>query len=215
MPTVIFLDASGSDVLGQFSGYLPAEEYWQEMQQALDFVKLQEQYEKNPEDVQLNLKLALAYLERAMLEKAQPMAQRVLKADPDNTLGHAVQIHHSLARANAVDGNFEQAEEHLKKVRLWDEEGKHLPQLNFELGYQYLNQNQPDKAVSYLQKVYQEYTESEMADPARFFTGLAYALQERYEEALPLMRDYAENGKNERLRDYAKGQIKTLEEKTR
>jgi len=44
--------------------------------------------EKNPEDVNINFKLANKYMARFELSKAQPFFKRVIKLDPEDTNGH-------------------------------------------------------------------------------------------------------------------------------
>ncbi len=183
------------------------------MQDVADFVKARIEYQKKPDDISLNLSLALAYMVRNRLKDAQPMIQRVLKADPDNALGYALQIYHQRALARIGQGEFDEAKKDTEKVSSWDKEGKYLPEIYFQMAFEFGNRNQMDEAVSYFEKVYTEYPDSASADGSRFYAGLVYSLQQKDDKALPLLRDYVEHGQNKAWREYAEEQVKKIEER--
>ena len=168
------MDSTGREVLGKFSGPIPPEPYLYQMQKILHFVNTRAQYEKSPEDLSLNLMLAITYLERKQLEPAQPMIQKVLKADPDNEKGWAVQVFRFRAIAYVSEGNIEAAEKDIKKVQLWDKVGEYLPELYFQMGFELGNRNLFEKAAVYFEKVYQEYPDSPPADVSRFYREFSY-----------------------------------------
>lgn len=208
---MIFLDSTGKEVLWKFSGPIPTEPYLYQMQEILHFVTTRAQYKKNPEDLSVNLMLAIAYLGRKQLELAQPMIQRVLKADPDNKQGWAIQVFHFRAIAYVSEGNLKAAEKDIEKVRLWDKAGEHLPGLYFQIGFELGNQNQFETAAVYFEKVCQEYPDSPPADASRYYRGLSYFILKKGDQALPLLRDYAKNGKDPQLRQHAREQIKQIQ----
>lgn len=208
---MIFLDSTGREVLGKFVGPVPPKPYLYQMQKILHFVKTRAQYEKNPEDLLLNLMLAIAYLERKQLEPAQPMIQRVLKADPENGKGWAVQVFRFRAVAYVSEGNLEAAEKDIEKVRLWDKVGEHLPELYFQMGFELGNRNLFERAAVYFEKVCLEYPDSPPADVSRYYRGLSYFILKKGDQALPLLSYYAKNGKDPQLRQHAREQIKQIQ----
>lgn len=168
-----------------------------------DFVEVRRAYEESPKDIAVNLKLALAYLERNRLKDAEPMVKRVLNADAANELGYAVQIYSQRASAQITAGEFDAAKVDVDKVKAFDKEAKFLPGLYFQMGYELGNVNQMDEAITYFEKVMAMYPESTEADDSRFFAGYIYFTQQKDDKARPLLSEYVETGKNEMLRGHA------------
>lgn len=92
-PTAVFLDAEGKEI-DRFVGF--GEEAKEEtIQMVKDFSAgvntlpaiLREQ-EQNPENVDINYKLAKKYLSRFETPKAIPMFENILRLDPDDTKGY-------------------------------------------------------------------------------------------------------------------------------
>lgn len=183
------------------------------MRSVTDFVETRRAYEKDPKDLSINLKLALAYLERSRLKDAAPMVERVLKADAKNELGYAVQIYSQRASAQITAGEFDAAKLDIEKVKPFDPEAKYLPGLYFQMGYELGNVNQMDEAISQFEMVMKVYPESEAADDSRFFAGLIYFIQEKDDKAEPLLSQYTKTGKNENLRKHAEDRLAKIKER--
>lgn len=107
-PTVVFLDANGEEI-DRFVGFGGDEEAKEEtFQMVKDFAAgintlpaiLAEQ-EKNPEDVDIDYKLAKKYLARYEVAKATPLFEKVLELDPDNTKGYKEEATYRVALSAA------------------------------------------------------------------------------------------------------------------
>jgi len=119
-----------------------------------EFQQLREAVQKDSDNPEANAGLAVMYLQRGHFEKALPLAHRVFKLDPKNETGR-------------------------------------LPELHINLGLYYGDQIDVDNAQDYFRKaethfqaVIQKYTESEEYEPAHYYLGLTYAIQEKYDKAI-------------------------------
>ena len=94
-PTVLFLDADGEEI-DRFIGFGGDEDAKVEtFQMVKDFAAgintlpvILAEHEKNPEDVDINFKLAKKYLSRYEIPKAAPIFTKVLELDPDDAKGY-------------------------------------------------------------------------------------------------------------------------------
>lgn len=103
-PTVVFLDAEGKEI-DRFVGFGGDDAGEEEVFQMLkDFsagvntlsAVLAEQ-EQNPDDVNINYKLAKKYLTRFETPKANPFFEKVLELDPENTKGYKEEASYRVA----------------------------------------------------------------------------------------------------------------------
>ena len=103
-PTVVFLDAGGEEI-DRFVGFGGDDAGEEEVFQMLkDFAAgvntlsaILAGHEQNPEDVDINYKLAKKYLTRFETPKANPFFEKVLELDPDNTKGYKEEASYRVA----------------------------------------------------------------------------------------------------------------------
>jgi tetratricopeptide (TPR) repeat protein len=91
-PTVLFLDAEGNEI-DRFVGFEGNKD--ETFQMVKDFAAgintlpaLTAELDANPDDVDLNFKMAEKFQVRYEIPKAQPFYEKVLALDPDDTKGH-------------------------------------------------------------------------------------------------------------------------------
>lgn len=103
-PTVVFLDAEGEEI-DRFVGFGGDDAGKEEVFQMLkDFSAgvntlsaILAEHERNPEDVDINYKLAKKYLRRFETPKANPFFEKVLELDPENTKGYREEASYRVA----------------------------------------------------------------------------------------------------------------------
>lgn len=103
-PTVLFLDADGEEI-DRFVGFGGDDAGEEEVFQMLkDFAAgvntlsaVLAEHERNPEDVDINYKLAKKYLRRFETDKAIPFFEKVLDLDPENTKGYKEEASYRVA----------------------------------------------------------------------------------------------------------------------
>ena len=103
-PTVVFLDADGEEI-DRFVGFGGEDAGKEEVFQMLkDFSAgvntlsaVLAEHEQNPEDVDINYKLAKKYLTRFETPKANPYFEKVLELDPEDTKGYGEEASYRVA----------------------------------------------------------------------------------------------------------------------
>ncbi|MFC2161608.1 hypothetical protein ACFLRX_08160 [Acidobacteriota bacterium] len=103
-PTVIFLDAEGEEI-DRFFGFGGEDAGKEEVFQMLkDFsagvntlAAVKAELEQNPEDVDINYKMAKKYFRRYEMPEAIPYFEKVLELDPDNTKGYKEEASYRVA----------------------------------------------------------------------------------------------------------------------
>jgi len=89
-PTVLFLDKSGKEI-DRIYGYLPKKEFLEIMQDynkgvnTMDYLK--NALDKNPDDIETNLKIADKYIVLGEDDKARTHLNRIIQSDPGNAAG--------------------------------------------------------------------------------------------------------------------------------
>ena len=119
-----------------------------------DFQRLRRGIKKNPSDPEMNAELALIYLQRGNFEKGLPLADKTFALDPKNKTGRLPALH----------------------INLGLYYGDHI---DGENGQDYFQ-----KAETHFRTVIQKYTKSEDYEPAHYYLGVAYAIQEKYDQAI-------------------------------
>ncbi len=102
-PTVIILDADGKEI-DRFVGYGGEEDRDKTFQKVKDYAAgintlpaLLAGLEKNPDDVEVNFKLAEKYQDRYEMDKTTPYFEKVLELDPNDEKGHKVEATYQIA----------------------------------------------------------------------------------------------------------------------
>jgi len=102
-PTVIFLDADGKEI-DRFVGFGGEKAKDETFQKVKDYAAgintlrvLLAGLEKNPNDVELNFKLAEKYQDRYENDKTTPYFEKVLELDPNDEKGHKAEATYQIA----------------------------------------------------------------------------------------------------------------------
>jgi tetratricopeptide (TPR) repeat protein len=154
---VAFLSAEG-DLLNLTIGYRNATQFRQIMEDTLKteekFQNLKKAIQKTPEDAKTNGELAVLYLQRRNIEKGQPLADKALKLDPKNKTGVRPDVYSNLGLYYGMNVTDANATEYFPKAEM------------------------------YFKKVIVEYPKSKSVESAKYYLGVTYAMQEKYEPAL-------------------------------
>jgi hypothetical protein len=93
--------------------------------------------------------------------------------------------------------------------------GEHLPDVYFQTAFELGNRNLFERASVYFERVYKEYPDSPPADASRFYSGISYFILQKYDQALPLLNDYAMHGKDPQLRQQAQDLLKQIQDRVK
>ena len=184
IPTITFLSKDGG-FIGESIGFLPPEQFAPVMENALQaeaaFQEKLAKLKEMPDDAKLNGEVALTYLERQQLEKAIPFSAKTLKGDADNTTGLLPTLHTALGTAY---GMTPEEDENAEAYR--------------------------DKAVTHLRTVIDSYPKSDESEPAQFYLGMVYAIQEKYDESIEVLENLVQHATDDNIRMAAESQLEQV-----
>jgi len=125
VPTYLILD-SNAQVIDRFTNYYEVDDFLTKLKEVREgigtFKSLKESVEKNPEDVELALKLFTKYLEFGDMENSKTMAETVKKLDSENKKGY-------YAEALFYQGYFAIGEQNFDKaIEIYNEFINKFPQ---------------------------------------------------------------------------------------
>ena len=123
---------------------------------------LKTRIKSHPDDPQMNAELALIYLNRRDFEKGIRLAERSFTLDSKNESGLLPALH----------------------IKLGLYYGDHVDNKNAQDYFQ--------KAETHFQTVIQKYSQSEDYEPAQYYLGVTYAIQEKYEKAIATLTQLQE-----------------------
>ena len=117
--------------------------------------------ETMPDDVKLNNEFAMTHLEQGQIEKALPYSRKVLKKDPDNTMGLLPNLHLEIGSTYASMIMSSLSSKDAKKY------GKN--------------------AVKYLQTVIEKYPDSNVFEAAQFHLGVTYSRTGDFDKSIEVL----------------------------
>lgn len=184
IPTITFLSKDGG-LIAESIGFLPPEEFAPVMENALQaeaaFQEKLAKLKEMPDNVKLNGEVALTYLERMQLEEAIPFSEKTLKGDEDNTTGLLPKLHTALG---AAYGMTPDEDENAEVYR--------------------------DKAVTHFRTVIDSYPKSDVYEPAQFYLGVVYAIQEKYDESIEVLEKLVQHATDDNIRMAAEAQLEQV-----
>ena len=184
IPTITFLSKDGG-LIAERIGFLPPEEFAPVMENALQaeaaFQEKLAKLKEMPDDVKLNGEVALTYLERQQLEEAIPFSEKTLKGDADNTTGLLPKLHTALG---AAYGMTPDEDENAEAYR--------------------------DKAVTHFRSVIDSYPKSDVYEPAQFYLGVVYAIQEKYDKSIEVLEKLVQHATDDNIRMAAEAQLEQV-----
>ena len=175
-------------VVVTFGGYYYYDRYYSNQSSTSENIiaQAQQAVEKNPQDPEVRLGLAEAFMVNRRYDEALGEANQVIAAYPDNQ--HAWLV---VGVANALKGNPQDAVNPLQKFYDANKDAD-MPGLNkvlqsaaYYLGDSYLQLGQPEKAVPVLEKVVEW---SQTDSDAMVKLGTAYIAVQRYENAVTMFQ---------------------------
>lgn len=184
IPAIVFLSKDGG-FIAESIGFLPPERFAPVMENALQAeAAFQEELAKlkeMPDDAKLNGEVALAYLARMQLEKAIPFSKKTFKGDADNTTGLLPKLHTALGTAY---GMTPADDENAEAYR--------------------------DKAVKHFRTVIDAYPESDVYEPAQFYLGVVYAIQEKYDKSIEVLENLVQHATDDNIRIAAESELEQV-----
>lgn len=184
IPAIVFLSKDGG-FIAESIGFLPPERFAPVMENALQaeaaFQKELAKLKEMPDDAKLNGEIALAYLARMQLEKAIPFSKKTFKGDADNTTGLLPKLHTALGTAY---GMTPADDENAAAYR--------------------------DKAVTHFRTVIDVYPESDVYEPAQFYLGVVYAIQEKYDKSIEVLEKLVQHATDDNIRMAAESELEQV-----
>jgi tetratricopeptide (TPR) repeat protein len=129
---------------------------------------IQAELEKNPDDVEVNFKMAEKYIDRWEREKSKPYFEKVLELDPDDKTGHKTEATYQVA---ILEVNTDKNPEPLKAFIAAGPDEKYMEDSFMTLAFHYLRTKDPENAV----KTYEEALDK-MPENARMMFYYASAI---------------------------------------
>jgi tetratricopeptide (TPR) repeat protein len=149
-PTVLFLKPNGEEI-DRLIGYLPPKEFLQVMKDYYNGVNTLDYFiEKlrgDPDNVELVLKVASKYVDRADRDEAMPHLEKVMALDHDNEGGYAAQALVQMADVERKAGDMEAAIKHAERFIKDYPESPMLKEVFHNLAYYYDKAGKKEDAV--------------------------------------------------------------------
>lgn len=165
-PAVLFLSPDGG-LIQKASGFLPPEKFSPIMETALEkekaFMEQLAKLKKMPDDVKLNVQVALTYLERTQLEKALPFSEKAVKHDPRNRTGLLPELHNQLGLAYGTKVESAMAKDAEKAAMYYE------------------------KAVAHFTTVIDKYPKSDSNEHAQYYLGVTHAIKGNFDDAISVL----------------------------
>ncbi len=139
--------------------------------------------EKIPDDLELNSQFALAYLNIQQLDKALPFSEKVFAKDAKNESGNVSKLHIQIGFAYAMQLQRKPSDDTVA-----------------------------EKAMMHFEKVIENYPESNEYEPAQYYLGVTYHVQEKFDKAIAVFEKLLNHGKNESLLQQAERMLKSAQD---
>lgn len=190
-PAVLFLSADGG-LIHKASGFLPPDQFSPIMEDALakeeSFLKKLAELKESPDDATLNAEVAITYLNRMQLEKAEALSAKAFKLDPTNSTALIPQLHTQLGLAYGML---------VESTMIEDPE---TAETYFE------------KSVSHFKAVIDTYPDSEPYEPAQYYLGVTYAIKGDFKAAIATLQSLANHATDENLKMQAEAMLQRVQE---
>ena len=212
-PAIVFLSSKG-DLISSNTGFRPPDQFSELMNKTLkeenELKRLRAEIQKNPNDLKINVDLAMIYIKRGNLERGQTLVDKIQELDPSNQFRVLPQVYAEMALAHVNQGNIVEGQALLDKVLALDlKDESALPKLHYNFGFFYYGQSRqnnkdyPQKAEKHLKIVIDKYPQSEFYEPAQFYLAQIYSIQKKNPMAISLLEKLSSHTKDAYIQERA------------
>ncbi len=142
-------------------------------------------HEKMPDDVKLNNEFAMMHLNKGQIEKALPYTQKVFDKDPDNTMGLLPDLHLKVGITYGLMIQNSSEEDAVKN-------GKN--------------------AILHFQSVIEKYPDSKVFETAQYYLGVTYSLTGEYKKSIELLEKLMNHTTDARMKQNAQSAIQRVKQ---
>ncbi len=215
IPQTLFITAEQKK-LTQIVGYEDPGPFAKKVKEIYESVKIEKEAReilrnKDPEDLEANLKLAKVYIVRGALELAMALFQKIVDKDPENEKGFLVEVAFHLGKLQLEGGLVSKGKENFAKVRKYDQKDAKgfgddilLHEAKMDLSGR---PPDADAALKKLRKLVEKYPKSELVPDALFKMGHAYYAAGKNEKAIEawekLVKEYPDSPEAGRAKSFA------------
>jgi len=161
-PTIIFLKPDGTEIDRQI-GYLGPREFLKLMRDYYNGVNtlayFEKKLEQNPNDLEIMLKVASKYVDRADSASAMPLLDKLLELDRDNSHGYAPKALRLKAESERKAGNFELAIKYAKELLERFPEDESAKDVLYDLAYYQKSAGRNEEALGTYKEIITRYPE--------------------------------------------------------
>lgn len=221
-PAIVFLSSKG-DLISSNTGFRPPDQFSELMNKTLkeenELKRLRAEIQKNPNDLKINVDLAMIYIKRGNLERGQTLVDKIQELDPSNQFRVLPQVYAEMALAHVNQGNIVEGQALLDKVLALDlkDESAYLSKLHVSFGLFYGqnaekrgNEDYFQKAEKHFNTVIQKYPQSKLYEGAQLYLGITYAIQEKKQMAISLLEKLSSHTKDAYIQERADHILETL-----
>lgn len=185
-PAILFVSPDGG-LIKYHSGFLPPNQFAPVMEDALktesEFQEKLEKLKEKSDDGKLNAEVAIIYLQRQQLEKGVLFSEKAFEHDPRNKSKLIPNLHNQLG---------------LTYGTLLETADAEKSEVYFE------------KAISHFKTLIDKYPKSDVYEPAQYYLGVTYALQEHFEDAIAVLEKLTHHATDENIRQLAEAMLERV-----
>ena len=188
-PTIVLASSDGG-MISQQLGFISADKFVSVIENALTkeeaFLKKLASLKKSPDDAKLNAEVALTYLERKQLTKAERFSEKAFRQDPINSTLLIPKLHNQLGIAYG----------RLVEQTMFE---------NTEEGEMYFA-----KALSHFKTVIDTYPKSDVYEEAQYYLGAAYAAKGDFKASISVLEKLLHRATDAAIKQKAEAMLEQI-----